>query len=159
MGHDAEVHALATATHRGVLYALSGSLDGTVQRCPLDDPEASTELASGCGQVTGLAVVPGPEAGTIVVVIGSTQGLLQVSMDEPGEVRSIAPYSVQAVCVVFDGSLPKVVAARTDGSVDMYDPVRLTQVAAYGRSLPGPAGTGAGEPSQRARRLAGAGRL
>src|SRR6185437_15042087 len=155
-GHDAEVHALATATHRGVLYALSGSLDGTVQRCPLDDPEASTELASGCGQVTGLAVVPGPEDGTIVV-IGSTQGLLQVSMDEPGEVRSIAPYSVQAVCVVFDGSLPKVVAARTDGSVDMYDPVRLTQVAAYG-AFPGPAGTGAGEPPQRARRLAGAGR-
>jgi WD40 repeat protein len=136
MGHDAEVHALATATHRDVLYALSGGLDGTVQRCPLDDPEASTELASGCGQVTGLAVVPGPEAGTILVVIGSTQGLLRVSMDEPGEVRSIAPYSVQAVCLVFDGSQPKVVAARTDGSVDMYDPVRLTQVAAYGAPFP-----------------------
>jgi len=136
MGHGAEIHALATATHRGVLYALSGGLDGTVRCCPLDDPEASTELASGCGQVTGLAVVDGPEVSTTVVVIGSTQGLLQVSMDEPGVVRSIAPYSVQAVCVVFDGSLPKVVAARTDGSVDLYDPVRLTQVAAYAAPSP-----------------------
>jgi len=136
MGHGAEIHALATVTHRGVLYALSGGLDGTVQRCPLDEPEASIELASGCGQVTGLAVVAGPEVGTTVVVIGSTQGLLQVSMDEPGVVRSIAPYSVQAVCVVFDGSLPKVVAARTDGSVDLYDPVRLTQVAAYAAPFP-----------------------
>jgi WD40 repeat protein len=136
MGHGAEIHALATATHQGVLYALSGGLDGTVRRCPLDDPEASTELASGCGQVTGLAVVDGPEVSTTVVVIGSTQGLLQVSMDEPGVVRSIAPYSVQAVCVVFDGSLPKVVAARTDGSVDLYDPVRLTQVAAYAAPFP-----------------------
>ena len=158
MGHDAEVHALATATHRGVLYALSGSLDGTVQRCPLDDPEASTELASGCGQVTGLAVVPGPEAGTIVVVIGSTQGLLQVSMDTPGEVRSIAPYSVQAVCVVFDGSQSKVVAARTDGSVDLYDPVKLTQVAAYAAPFPArPVRALASHLSER--RLAGAGRL
>ena len=136
MGHGAEIHALATATHQGVLYALSGGLDGTVRCCPLDDPEASTELASGCGQVTGLAVVDGPEVSTTVVVIGSTQGLLQVSMDEPGVVRSIAPYSVQAVCVVFDGSLPKVVAARTDGSVDLYDPVRLTQVAAYAAPSP-----------------------
>ena len=41
-------------------------------------------------------------------------------MEEPCEVRSIAPYFVQAVCVVFDGSLPKVVEDRTDGSVDLY---------------------------------------
>lgn len=136
MGHDAEIHALATAMHRGVLYAISGGLDGTVQRCPLEDPEASTELAAGCGQVTGLAVVPGPEPGTVVVVIGSTQGLSQVPMDEPGQVRLIAPYSVQAVCVVFDGSLPKVVAARTDGSVDLYDPIKLTQVTAYAAPYP-----------------------
>ena len=136
MGHGAEIHALATAAHQGVLYALSGGLDGTVRLCPLDDPKASTELASGCGQVTGLAVVDGPKVSTTVVVIGSTQGLLRVSMDEPGVVRSIAPYSVQAVCVVFDGSMPKIVAARTDGSVDLYDPIRLTQVAAYAAPFP-----------------------
>ncbi len=132
MGHEGEVWALATCEDQGVPHVVSGSADGSVRLLPLDGgAEAARVLATNCGEVSVVVVVP-TEDDTLVVV-GSGKGLRTLSL-RSGETRTLSLTAVSVACGVLDTGRHLVVAAQQDGRVLLIDPIAGALVSSFAAS-------------------------
>jgi WD40 repeat protein len=132
MGHQGEVWALAVFELDGALHVVSGSADGSVRLLALDGPPELARLprilATDCGEVTALVVLPDVGGGTVVV--GSGKGLRALSLRE-GTGHLLALPAIAAATGVREGDRWLVVAARHDGVVQLVDPVAGATVARF----------------------------
>ncbi|WP_117208990.1 P-loop NTPase fold protein [Allorhizocola rhizosphaerae] len=124
MDHTAEIWAVATVEHGGKWHVITGGPDGTVRRCALGGQESYEIIARDCGEVHSLTTIAADDQ--IYVVIGSTQGLLRVPLSG-GAVHPVTSTPINAVAVTPD-TRHLVVAARSDGQVELYDVVTATLV-------------------------------
>jgi WD40 repeat protein len=130
MGHEGEVWALALFQENGILHVASGSADGSVRVIPLDsdDVPVARVLASDCGEVNSVLVVPADD--DTLVVVGSNKGLRAVSLRKQ-TTRTLSLPGISVACGVEDAGRHLVVAARQDGVVQLIDPIAGATVSTF----------------------------
>lgn len=128
MGHEGEVWALSVFRDHEAVHVVSGSADGSVRTVALDGESVPRVLATDCGEVNTVLVVPAGD--DMFVVIGSGKGLRSVSL-RTGAARTLSLPGISVACGVVDTGRHLVVAARQDGVVQLIDPIAGATVSTF----------------------------
>jgi WD40 repeat protein len=132
VGHEGEVWALTTYEEDGVPYVVSGSADGSVRMAALDTQDGAVPavrvLATDCGEVNAVIVVPTDD--DTIVVVASGKGLRALSLRH-GSSQPLSLPAISIACGVQDTGRHLVVAARQDGVVQLIDPIAGATVATF----------------------------
>ncbi len=124
MDHTAEIWAVTTVRHGGEWHVITGGPDGTIRRRALGGQGSYEIVAGECGEVHSITTIAVDDE--VYVVVGSTQGLLRVPLSG-GAIHPVTTTPINAVSVTPDAR-QLVVAARSDGQVELYDVVTATLV-------------------------------